>query len=116
MIEKLDGGGQAQVFRVLHPELGMDYALKLGHSPVALEPADRAGLLREGRLLAQCDHPNLVRVIDLDFHEGRPFVVMEHVRGLTLQQFTEQRQPGPLRAAWLVAELRGPLPISMRKG
>jgi hypothetical protein len=62
-------------------------------------------LLREGRLLAQCDHPGLVRVVDLDVHEGRPFVVMEHVQGRTLQRYAEQRRPGAREAARLVAKV-----------
>ena len=33
VIEKLDDGGQAQVFRVLHPGLGLDFVLKLGRQP-----------------------------------------------------------------------------------
>jgi serine/threonine protein kinase len=111
VVELLDEGGQAQVFRVLHPELGKEFVLKLARRPMrpaidsAADPADRQGLLREGRLLAQCDHPNLVRVVDLDAHEGHLFVVMEHVAGLTLEQFTDQNRPGPRRAARLVAEL-----------
>src|SRR4029077_5316076 len=71
----------------------------------AAKPAGRDRLLLEGRLLAQCDHPNLVRVVDLDVHEGRPFVVMEHVPGLPLEKFALEHRPGPRQAARLVAEL-----------
>jgi serine/threonine protein kinase len=112
VVELLDSGGQAQVFRVIHPGLKKELVLKLarrplegGSSPVEAGPSRRAGLLREGQLLAQCDHPNLVRVVDLDVHEGRPFVVMEHVPGLTLQQFASQHRVSPRQAARLVAEL-----------
>jgi eukaryotic-like serine/threonine-protein kinase len=105
--ELLDEGGQAQVFRVLHPELGKEYVLKLARWPMGMDSdaAGQRGMLREGRLLAQCDHPNLVRVVDLDVHQGHPFVVMEHVSGLTLDQFADQHRPGPRQAARLVAEL-----------
>jgi serine/threonine protein kinase len=111
VLEALGEGGQAFVFRVLHPELVKVFVLKLGRRPIdtarvdAASPGVRQGLLREGRLLAQCDHPNLVRVIDLDVYEGRPFVVMEPVPGLTLEQFAELHRPGPPHAARLVAEL-----------
>jgi serine/threonine protein kinase len=111
VVELLDAGGQGQVFRVLHPELGKEYVLKLARRPsqVGINPeaegAERSSLHREGRVLAQCDHPNLVRVVDLDAHEGRVFVVMEHVPGLNLEQFADQHRPSPRQAARLVAEL-----------
>src|SRR5262249_36556442 len=112
VLELLDSGGQARVFRVFHPGLGKEFVLKLarrlleaGSSPFAAGPSPPAGLVREGRILARCDHPNLVQVVDLDVHEGRPFVVMEHVSGLTLQQFAGQHPVAPRQAARLVAEL-----------
>jgi serine/threonine protein kinase len=116
VVELLDGGGQAQVFRVMHPELARELALKLGRRPIAA-PREagtsgeagplQAALLHEGRLLARCDHPNLVRVFDLGIHEGRPYVVMEYVPGLTLKQFARQHRSGPREAARLIAELAG---------
>ena len=112
VLELLDSGGQARVFRVFHPGLGKEFVLKLarrlmeaGSSPFEAGPTRRAGLVREGQILAHCEHPNLVQVIDLDLHEGRPFVVMEHVPGLTLQQFAGQHPVDPRQAARLVAEL-----------
>ncbi len=111
VIEMLDEGGQAQIFRVLHPELGKDFVLKLARRPTELGVASQADtpvrdrMRLEGQTLAQCDHPNLVRVVDLDVHEGRPFIVMEYVPGLTLERFVDQNRPGPRQAARLVAEL-----------
>ena len=116
VVELLDGGGQAQVFRVMHPELARELVVKLGRRPIAA-PREagtrgeagpvRAALLHEGRLLARCDHPNLVRVVDLGVHDGRPYVVMEYVPGLTLEQFAQQHRSGPREAARLIAELAG---------
>src|SRR5262249_43345868 len=121
VVELLDGGGQAQVFRVLHPELARELVLKLGRRPIGTSRPEESGaggeagakavggpaLFREGRLLARCDHPNLVRVVDVGVHDCRPFVVMEYVPGLTLSQHARQRRPGPREAARLVAELAG---------
>jgi serine/threonine protein kinase len=117
VIERLDAGGQAQVYRVMHPELAFELVLKLGRRPIGAHrpvgpdgkavSSPRPALLHEGRLLARCDHPNLVRVVDLDIHEGRPFVVMEYVPGVTLEQFALRHRPGPRQAALLVAELAG---------
>ena len=116
VVELLDGGGQARVFRVMHPELARELVVKLGRRPIAASREAgtrgeagpmRVALLHEGRLLARCDHPNLVRVVDLGVHEGRPYVVMDYVPGLTLQQFAQRRRPGPREAARLIAELAG---------
>jgi serine/threonine protein kinase len=111
VIERLDSGGQAEVFRVVHPALGKELVLKLARRPIATgiegraDAAWRDRTMGEGRLMARCDHPNLVRVFDLDIHEGRPFLVMEYVPGLTLDQFADQRRPSPRQSAQLVAAL-----------
>jgi serine/threonine protein kinase len=112
----LGRGGQADVFRVLHPELSKEFVLKLSRRSAAVDPDDRERMLREGQLLAGCDHPNLVRVVDLDFHEGRPFVVMEHVHGLNLEQFAEQHRPPPSEIARLVAGLCRAVTYIHRRG
>ncbi len=105
VVETIGRGGQGDVYRVVHPELGKEYVLKLARRSIASDADGRDGLSREGRLLAGCDHPNLVRVVNLDFEEGRPFVVMEHVQGLNLEQYARQHRPGPREAARIVAEL-----------
>ena len=106
VVELLDQGGQAQVFRVIHPKLAKFCALKLARRSLTnADQPDRNPLEAEGRILVECEHPNLVRVIDMDVHEGRPFVVMEYVRGSTLRQFVARVRPGPRQAARLVIEL-----------
>jgi hypothetical protein len=71
----LDGGGEADVYRVVHIKLGNDLVLKLSRRRVGVE--NQSGLVGEGRLLVDLEHPNLVRIYDLDFHDNRPFLVME---------------------------------------
>ena len=114
VIELIDDGGQAEVYRAVHPELGKELAIKLARRP--LDGSDRASLIEEGRLLAGLEHPNLVRVHDVGFLDDRPFLVMEFVRGRNLQQFAEQERSGPRRAAALVAELAGVLSLAHRRG
>jgi serine/threonine protein kinase len=112
----LDEGGQASVYRALHPTLDKELVIKLSHRSLAQDPADHDLLVAEGKLLADLDHPHLVRVYDLDFHEGRPFLVMEYVRGCNLQQHAAQTRPGPRQAAGLVAKIARALAVAHRRG
>jgi serine/threonine protein kinase len=105
VVELLGEGAQGKVYRVFHPDLGKECVLKLARRPIELDPAGQARLRDEGRLLARCEHPNLVRVIDFDLNEGRPFLVMEYVHGQTLRRYAEQYRPGPRRIAWLMVKL-----------
>jgi eukaryotic-like serine/threonine-protein kinase len=116
VLSRLDEGGEALVYRVLHVELGKPFILKL-----ARRCADRAsgldhGLAVQGRLLAELDHPGLVRVVDLDVHEGRPFLVMEDVPGLHLSHYAAHRRLTPRQVAAMVAEVAETVAFLHRRG
>mgnify|MGYP001054770954 CR=1 FL=1 len=57
----------------------------------------------EIRLLARLDHPNIARLIDGGIDaEGRPYLVMEYVRGTSITDFVDQHALGtPRRIALL---------------
>jgi serine/threonine protein kinase len=114
VVDRLDEGGQGQVYRVIHPKLGKNLVLKLGHRPV--DHDERSSLVAEGRLLHDLDHINLVKIYDLDFHNDRPFLVMEYVHGRNLEQYAEEEPVTPRRAAAIVAKLAGALAAAHRRG
>jgi tRNA A-37 threonylcarbamoyl transferase component Bud32 len=104
VIEYLGKGGQAKVYRAVHPQLpGRDVVIKWAKERLA-EP-QRQQLLAEGRVLADLEDSGVARVYDVDFCADRPFVVMEYLRGRSLQQVLAQRRPSLRKAAALVAEL-----------
>ncbi len=88
-------------------------AIKIAHDASSI---DRSLLKGDAELLCLLDHPNLVRVHDLDLHDGRPFVVMEFVRGRNLQQVAEQSLPSPYEAAGWIAEIARALDYVHRCG
>ncbi|MDJ0636323.1 MAG: protein kinase [Xenococcaceae cyanobacterium MO_188.B29] len=49
----------------------------------------------EARRLAKCSHPNIVRVSDFFMEEGLPYIVMEYIPGLTLDQIVLPDKPLP---------------------
>ncbi|MFI5455306.1 MAG: protein kinase [Isosphaerales bacterium] len=110
----LDGGGEADVYRVVHITLGNDLVLKLSRRPVGAD--NQSGLVAEGRLLVDLQHPNLVRIYDLDFHDDRPFLVMEYVHGRNLEDYARDEPVAPRRAAALVAKLADVMAVAHRHG
>jgi eukaryotic-like serine/threonine-protein kinase len=103
---QLGSGGQADVYLSFHPELLVPVVVKWQNAQEPQDIGQRDQLVQEGRALASLSpHPNLVRVYDSGFHEGRPFLVLEYVPGLTLEQHARDERLDPRCVANLVARL-----------
>jgi serine/threonine protein kinase len=113
VVGPIDGGGQALVYRAVHPNLPRDLAIKIARAPTAL---DVSRLKADAAILCELEHPHLVRVYDLDVHEGRPFIAMEYVRGRNLRQVAEQGRPSPRQAAAWVAAVAQAVDLVHRQG
>ncbi len=105
IVELLDEGGQAQVLRAFHRALRQEVVIKLGLEPVPPDEADADGIVNEARLLRTLEHPHLARVYDLDFHNHRPVLVMEFIRGRSLFQLVKERVFTSREAADLIAKV-----------
>lgn len=81
--ERLGSGGMGHVYRARHLRLECDHAIKVLRGGEA--KADER-LLVEARHAAQLSHPNICKVYQVGQFEGRPYLVMEFVHGLTLEQ------------------------------
>jgi serine/threonine protein kinase len=114
VVGQLGSGGEADVYRVVHIKLGNDLVLKLSRRQVG--PDNQSGLIDEGRLLIDLQHPNLVRIYDLDFHDNRPFLVMEYVHGRNLEDYARDEPVSASRAAALVAKLAEVMAVAHRHG
>jgi serine/threonine protein kinase len=73
-------------------------------------------LVAEARLLAQLDHPNLVRVHDLGFHENCPYVVLDYVPGRSLREVVRDQPLSAERAAEIVAKVARALAVVHARG
>ncbi len=98
---RLGKGGHGEVWAaLLHGPMGFRRPVALKVLPaVAAASADREGLMQEARLGALVSHPNVVSTLELGEQDGRWFMAMDLVAGLTADQL---RRKGPLPAAALV--------------
>ncbi|APR76723.1 Serine/threonine kinase PKN8 [Minicystis rosea] len=89
LLRKLGEGGMGVVHVGYDEALDRKVALKLLHRGAAT----RDWLLREGQALGRLAHPNVVAVHEIGEHEGRVFLAMELVDGLTLRAWLAERAP-----------------------
>ena len=105
-IERILGrGGMGVVYRARHLKLERAIALKmllLGQYASVLE---LSRFLREARVVAALQHPNIVQIHDVSDFEGLPFYTMELVEGGSLAQKLRGKAMPPNEAAALVATL-----------
>lgn len=105
-IRSLLGAGTFGSVYLAHDErLARPVAIKLLHREVYREQSNLDRCLHEARLAAQVSHPALVRVYDADHDGDFVYLVMEYIRGETLQQALAAGRFTQRRAAELVTEL-----------
>jgi eukaryotic-like serine/threonine-protein kinase len=83
---QLGHGGMASVYEARDTGLERAVAVKLLAENLAGDEELRKRFLREARLAARLSHPNVVNVFDAGEDGGRPYIVMELVRGETLAE------------------------------
>ncbi|MEU6994316.1 serine/threonine-protein kinase [Streptomyces sp. NPDC046465] len=110
LLAPLGEGGMGTVWQARDEVLGREVAVKEVRAPAGLPATevDRlyARLEREAWAAARIPHRNVVTVYDVASEGGRPWIVMEMVRGLSLSDVLEAEGAlPPQRAAHIGAEV-----------
>ncbi|HVX10507.1 MAG TPA: serine/threonine-protein kinase [Pirellulales bacterium] len=116
VVGEIASGGQADVYRVIDPDLARPLVLKLSRSPSGADEAHRKAAVAEGKLLATLDHPGLLRVFDAGEFEQRPYLVLEYVPGQNLEQRFARERPTHAEAARLICEAAQALSYAHSQG
>jgi serine/threonine-protein kinase len=106
-----------EVFRAIDVRLDRPVALKLLVEQLSGDEGFRERLLRESRLAASLDHPNVVPIYEAGEADGRLFIAMRYVAGTDLKSLL--RREGalePERAVAIASQVAEALDAAHRKG
>ena len=115
--EIIGRGGYSIVYRGVHTGLDLPVAIKMMRHDMAADPDFLAGFRNEAKMIAALDHDNIVRVYDIEERFRTVFIIMEHVRGESLQSLLRRlkRLPPRLIVSFLLQICAG-LAYAHRKG
>ncbi len=106
LVRELGAGGMGAVYEGLHTGVGKRVAVKLLHPHLLeLDPNTLTRLEREARLAGSLESPHIAQVFDVGIDEasGSPFLVLEYLEGLDLEQTIDATGPLPYSIALRVA-------------
>ncbi len=99
-------GGMGAVYKGVQPVIGKQVAIKvlLTSGPTELNYAQR--MLEEARTVNAIGHPNIIDIFGFgELPDGRPWLVMEYLDGLSVSQWVRARPAGSPAPVALILEI-----------
>lgn len=101
----IGSGGMGEMYRAWHSKLGREVALKILPDRLAKDPEALQRFEQEARLASSLNHPNIITIYDIGQFDSSPYIVMELIKGKTLQEVLAEG-PMPLpRVAEIAAQI-----------
>jgi serine/threonine protein kinase len=98
IIERVGAGGVGLVYRATQRELDRDVVVKILDRRASQSESAHQRFLREAKGLSQFGHSHIVTVFDFGWHGETPYLVMEYIDGIGLDDLISEHSDGiPMR-------------------
>jgi tRNA A-37 threonylcarbamoyl transferase component Bud32 len=117
ILELIGRGGMSVVYLAEHVRLDRKVALKILSPELAEDDVFRERFIRESRVAAGLDHPNIVTVYDAGEAQGALYISMRYVPGRDLGQLLKEKgrlEPAP--AVDILSQVAGALDAAHAEG
>jgi serine/threonine-protein kinase len=94
LLEQIGQGGMARVHRARNEKLGTLAAVKLLREEHLRNTAVRKRFVAEARAASILDHPHIIKVFDVGECVAGPYIIMELIEGISLQEVMRSRKGG----------------------
>jgi serine/threonine protein kinase/Tfp pilus assembly protein PilF len=84
VLSPLGAGGMGEVYLAVDTRLSRNVAIKVLPANANTDHDAQLRMLREARLIATIEHPNVCTIYEIGEENGRPYIVMQYVQGETL--------------------------------
>lgn len=102
-LQEFLGGGMSHVYRAQDTVLGRTVAVKILTESGCADAETKARFLQEARTAGSFTHDNIISVFDFGEDQGRPFIIMEFLRGESLRDAIKNQHTGDLRTKLHIA-------------
>ncbi len=116
IIGKLGSGGMGVVYEAEDSRLPRRVALKFLSEELASDADAARRFAREAATIALLSHPNICTIFEIDSHDGRQFIAMEKLDGVSLKTYMSRQSLSTPEVAHLALQITDALDAAHQKG
>lgn len=105
IIEEIDRGGMAVVYRALQQDLDREVALKVMPANITINPKFVDRFLSEAHAIAKLSHPNIVNIHEVAMENNIYYLAMDYIPGKNLYYYLHYYKPKLVDVLQIICKL-----------